>query len=164
MIDEKLRAVVLSVLLFTILFTAYQGLSPETNSESFSELAILGPEKNTSNYPQELQVNQEFTLYSYVGNHEGELTYYQVIVKLGNQSLFINETTPMDAPIIGTFEKILADNQTWIYPVKLSIEEPGVNQRLVFEMWIYDSDFNSFKYHGKWNQLWLNITTPISIE
>ncbi len=161
MIDENLRAVVLSLLLFAIIFTAYQGFLPERSLEPFSELAILGPEKNTSNYPQQLLVNQEFTLYIYVGNHEGELTYYQVIVKLGNRSLFINETTPMEAPIIRKYEKILADNQTWIYPVQLSIDEPGINQRLVFEMWIFDSHLKDFKYHGKWNQLWLNVTTPV---
>ena len=115
-------------------------------------------------YPQKLLVNENFTLYIYVGNHEGSVIYYRVLIKLGNRSSFINETTPMDAPVIEEYEKILMHNETWIHPIELSIGEPGVNLRLVFEMWIYDEPLNDYKYHGRWNQIWLNVTAPKPLQ
>ena len=116
-----------------------------------------------SNYPKELEVDKEFNLYLYVRNNEGQVTYYRILIKLGNKSLFINETIPMEAPIIKRYEKILMHNQTWIEKIKLKIEEPGMNQRLIFEMWIYDPLLKDFKYNGRWNHIWINVTLPSSI-
>jgi len=158
--DDEVRAIILLPILVIAAATAYQGFFPERTTEPFSELAILGASMKIADYPRELRVNESFTLYLYVGNREGRVTYYSILVKLGNRSNFINETVPMDAPIIATYEKILMDNETWIHPTVLSINKPGVNLRLVFEMWIFDEALQGFKYHGRWNQLWLNVTAP----
>lgn len=156
----EIRAILLLPLLIVAAATAYQGFSPGRRGEAFSELAILGPGMKIADYPRELHVNESFTLYLYVGNHEGKVTYYRILVKLGNRSSFINETVSMDAPIMAIYERVLMDNETWIHPVSLSINETGVNLRLVFEMWIFDESTDGFKYHGRWNQLWLNVTAP----
>ena len=66
----------------------------------------------------------------------------------------------MDAPIVARYERVMMDNETWIHPVNLSVNTTGVNLRLVFEMWIYSDAANGFNYHGRWNQLWLNVTAP----
>jgi uncharacterized membrane protein len=158
--SDEIRAIVLLPILVLMLITAYQGFFPKRPSEPFSELAILGPNMKIADYPKELRVNETFILYLYVGNHEGNVAYYRILVKLGNKSTFINETVPMDAPIIASYERVLMDNETWIQPVSLSINETGINLRLVFEMWIFDEAINGFKYHGRWNQLWLNVTAP----
>lgn len=158
--SDEIRAIALLPILIIAAATAYQGFFPKRTPEPFSELGILGPNMKIADYPRELSVNESFTLYLYVGNHEGKIAYYRILVKLGNRSSFINETTPMDAPTIAIYERALMDNETWIHPINLSINKEGVNLRLVFEMWIFDEGLNGFKYHGRWNQLWLNVTAP----
>ena len=36
----------------------------------------------------------------------------------------------------------------------------GLNQRLIFELWMFNTTTASFAYTGLFNQLWLNVTTP----
>lgn len=158
--DDEVRAIVLIPILVIAAATAYQGFFPKRTGETFSELAILGPNMKLADYPRELRVNENFTLYLYVGNHEGEVAYYAILVKLGNRSSFINETFSMDAPVIAGYKRVMMDNETWIHPMNLSVNTTGVNLRLVFEMWIYSDTANGFSYHGRWNQLWLNVTAP----
>jgi uncharacterized membrane protein len=156
--SDEIRFTALLIMVIIVAATVYQGFFPKKSTEHFSELGILGPNMKIADYPKELRVNESFTLYLYIGNREGKIAYYRILVKLGNKSSFINETVPMDAPIIAKYEKVLMNNETWIYPISLSINKEGVNLRLVFEMWIYDEAVNGFKYYGRWNQLWLNVT------
>ena len=58
------------------------------------------------------------------------------------------------------FQQVLAVNQTWTYPVEVTMNEPGVNQRLIFELWIYNQTTSQFQYHERWGQIWLNVTAP----
>ncbi len=158
--NDELRALVLVPIILAAALTAYQGFSPKTPAEVFSELAILGPNMKAADYPKELLMGQEFDLYLYVGNHEGRAAYYMILVKLGNGLDFINETVPMNAPVLKEYDRVLASGETWINPVTLSVNQTGVNLRLVFEMWIYNEQLNDFRYYGRWNQLWLNVTAP----
>ena len=50
----------------------------------------------------------------------------------------------------------LGDKQNVTLPITLSVPEPGVNSRLVFEMHRFED--GEFVYHERWNQLWLNVT------
>jgi uncharacterized membrane protein len=158
LIDEEVKAVVLALIFVIGAFSVSQAFLAGRVVEPFSEIAILGPNQKIGDYPKNLTVGENFTLYLYVGNHEGKVMYYRVYVKLGNQSSIINESTPLDAPPIAQYEKILANNQTWLKPITLHIDEPGINYRLVFELWIYDSSLGKFRYHGRWLQLWINST------
>ena len=155
MIDEEVTAVVLAIIVVFGVFSVSQVFLAGGVVEPFSELAILGPNQKIGDYPKNLTAGEEFDLYLYIGNHEGRVMHYRVYVKLGDQSSTINETVPLDVSPIEEYEQILLHNQTWLEPITLHIDEPGMNYRLVFEMWVYDID-GMFAYHGRWNQLWLN--------
>ena len=127
--------------------------------EPFSELAVLGPNQKIGDYPKSLKAGENFTLYLYVGNHEGNVQYYRVYAKLGDRSSTINENVSLNAPSIAQYETVLTSNQTWVKPITLHIDKPGTNYRLVFELWNYRPDDGAFTYHGRWNQLWLNVTS-----
>lgn len=139
-------------------FTLSQAVFGDRVVEAFSELAVLGPDMKIGDYPREVLVGEAFHLYLYVGNHEGKTTYYSVKVKLGDQSTSINETTSMEAPVIAGYHRVLMTGENWTRPVTLSIDEAGTSLRLVFELWVYDDALERFRYHGRWNQLWMNIT------
>lgn len=159
-IDEEVMAVILAVLVVAGAFACSQAFLANRAVEPFSELGILGPNMKIGDYPRELVAGEPFTLYLYVGNHEGRVMYYAILAKLGNKTTPINSSEPMDAPVLARYEVVLLNGRNWTRPITLSIGEPGVNYRLVFELWAYDEHIHNFKYTGRWCQLWLNVTRP----
>ena len=94
MIDEEVAAAVLAIVIVAGIIASIYFFFGENVVEPFSELAILRPNKKLADYPTNVSVNETIRLYLYVGNHEGKNMYYLVLVKLGNKSTLINETTP----------------------------------------------------------------------
>jgi len=154
-------AVALAVIVVVGVFSASQFLVADRVVEPFSELAVLGPNQKIGDYPKNLQVGETFTLYIYVGNHEGKATHYRVYAKLGDRSSIINENASLDTAPIAHYDVILLNNQTWLNPVTLQIDKPGTNLRLVFELWTYTPAQGAFTYYNRWTQLWLNVTRPV---
>ena len=161
LIDEQVLAVVLTIILVAAGIAVFQIFPIGRTVEPFSELAVLGPGMKIADYPKEIVAGESFMLYLYVRNYEGKVMYYDVRVKLGNRSTHVNETEPMNVPVMARYEVVLLDGDNFTWPVTLSIDEAGVNYRLVFEMWVYDEGSDGFRYHGRWCQLWLNVTAPM---
>jgi uncharacterized membrane protein len=132
-------------------------LLPRSQGEQFSELGILGPNMKLGDYPSQIVASETVHLYTYVGNQMGTPMYYTVMIKLGN-----NDTTVNPAPItpIQQFSQVISNNQTWTFPVDITLTKPGVNQRIIFELWIYNQTINQNQYHDRWGQIWLNVTSP----
>jgi uncharacterized membrane protein len=160
-IDDQVVGAVLAVILAVGVFSVSQPLLAGRVSEAFSELAVLGPGQKIGDYPRSLLVGEAFTLYLYVGNHEGRSAYYRVYVKLGDRSGVVDENTSLAVEPMAFYDVVLEDNQTWLRPVTLSIGREGVDLRLVFELWMYRPELGSFTYDGRWLQLWLNVTRPV---
>lgn len=127
-------------------------------NSTFSELAVLGPDQNLGGYPTQLIVGQPFVLYGLVENHEGLAEYYKFIVKLGNESTQISNSTGADAPVLFTSFCILGSGQNRTFPIYLTLNESGLNQRMIFELWRYSATQYSFAYTGLWNEVWVNVT------
>lgn len=151
-------AVVLAVIVAASGLTASQAFLTREVAQPFSEIAILGPSMKIGDYPKRVITGKPFMLYLYLGNHEGKAMYYAVLAKVGNQTTQINQTEPMDASIIACYRAVVLDDANCTRPVILSIDEAGVDYRLVFELWVYRKVSRDFKYHGRWCQLWLNAT------
>jgi uncharacterized membrane protein len=94
-----------------------------------------------------------------VGNHEGNVENYQLIVKLGNQATIVTNTTYANAPVLATYWHIVRESEAWLFPMNLSVNRAGNNTRIIFELWSYDVPTSGFKYTGLWNQIWLNVTS-----
>ncbi len=149
-------AVLASVALLIIVATV-QPLLP-VNEERFSELGVLGPNQTIGGYPTRVSVNQSFLLYGFIGNREGIVENYRFVVKLGNQSTPVTNTTYAVAPVLATYWRIIDSNQNWLFPMNLTISRVGTNLKLIFELWSYDPSSSSFAYKGLWNQILLNST------
>jgi uncharacterized membrane protein len=159
MIDDQVKGALLVALVLMGLLAGGSYWIEHRVSEPFSELGLLGPNQKIGDYPKTLLVNQNFSLFLYVGDHEGRAMYYDVRVKLGDDSSVVNETVSLASPVLYDYRVMLTDNGTWLQPVSLSIDRPGTNLRLVFEMWVYNTTLGDFSYYSRWNQLFLNITT-----
>jgi uncharacterized membrane protein len=159
--DNEFKIVALFIIGFMIVIAAYPILIETRGQvEPFSELGILGPGGKLGDYPREVNVGQSFNLYLYVGNYEGNAEYFKVVAKTGNTNSNLTDTTPLNAPILASWDFILSNDENSTIPIKLSLPTAGQNQRLVFELERFDITGQSFVYHQRWTQLWMNVTVP----
>ena len=158
--DERIQAALMITVLAYGILTAAPVILGDRIVEPFSELGLLGPELKLGDYPREIALGESVDLYLYLGNHEGDLTYYRVLVKQGDQSMNVSDTTPYGGPVLAQYEHVLVDEYNITMPISIMVDAPGVNQRLVFELYKYDQESTGFSYDGIWVQLWMNITAP----
>jgi uncharacterized membrane protein len=158
LIVEQVRAVAVGVIIVIAVLNVSNFYLGNRVSEPFSQLAILGPNKEIGNFPTTLVAGHKFSLYGYVGNHEGTVNYYQVLVKLGNQSTQISNSTYARAAELTSYGQVLANGQSVVFPVGLSLVAPGDNQRIIFELWMLNTTSSQFFYSGLWAQIWVNVT------
>ncbi len=156
--DRETAAIALAVVTILAVLAAVYPVLPQ-NNEPFSELGVLGPNQKIGGYPTNATVGQQISLYGYVGNHEGVSSYYQFVVKLGNQSTTVSNSTAATAPVILTTYEVLANNQTATFPFTLVLRQSGTNEKVIFELWRYNTGTSSFGYTGLWDQLFVNVTS-----
>jgi uncharacterized membrane protein len=125
--------------------------------ESFSGLGILSPSMTLSNYPNEVVAGSTVQLYAYVGNQLGKPAWYSVLVKVGDNSTAVN---PMQQPPIARMDVVLLNGQNWTSPIDFTLTQAGVNERMVFELWSFNSTTETMEYTQLWDQIWVNITLP----
>ena len=150
--------IALSLIAIFAISIAIQPILPAT-SEKYSALGLLGPNQQVAGFPTNVTTGQSFRLYAYVTNHEGVSDYFQILIKLGNQNTLVNKTAYARAPILASYSQVLLNNQSWTFPMNLSINSPGNDQKLVFELWSYNVTSSIFQYTGRYDTLYLNVTT-----
>ncbi len=155
--NRKTATIILASITILVVVTALAPLIPPRQPK-YSELGILGPNRTARGYPTSVAVNQPFLLYGFVENHEGNVENYQILVKLGNQTTIVTNATYANAPVLTTFWHIVRENETWTFPMNLSLNQAGNNTRIIFELWSYNVPASNFEYTGLWDQIWLNVT------
>lgn len=164
-LDNEVLAVLAAVIVVSAVFASVQTFNIGRVVEPFSELGLLGPENKIGDYPKQVVAGAPFRLNVYLGNHEGKTMYYRVLVKIGDNASFINETVSLPAEPIMEVRAVLMHNSSQVVPVNITLYKPAIHVRLIFEMWIFNESVRIFTYHGRWNQLWLNVTgVPIGGE
>jgi len=159
--DEEVLAVLAAISIVAAALAGSQAFHAGRVIEPFSELGLLGPGGKIGDYPKEVLAGSPFPLNVYVGNHEGKTMYYRVLVKVGDKSSIINASVPLSSKPLMDIRVVLGHNASRIIPVDVTLYEPASNVRLVFEMWVYNEAAGGFSYHGRWNQLWINVTKPL---
>jgi uncharacterized membrane protein len=159
LIDRETSVIVLAIITILCVFVAVQPIIPYS-SEHYSSLGILGPQQKIANYPTNLTRGESFVLYAFVQNHEGKVEYYQLLVKLGNSTTQVSNSTASNAPVIASYSYVLNNGQNTTFPMNLSIDQAGINLRLIFELWTYDTSSSSFVFlQIQPDQLFVNVTS-----
>ncbi len=156
--NRQIGMIILVSITALIVIAAIAPLLP-VREQRFSELGILGPDQTIKAYPTSVAVNRPFLLYGLVGNHEGNVENYQLLVKLGNRTTVVSNVTFANSSVLATYWHIVRENETWLFPMNLSVNHAGNNTKIIFELWSYDVPTSGFKYTGLWNQIWLNVTS-----
>ena len=157
LLSEEVWAVILAVIVVASVFAASQALLSKRVVEPFSELGVLGPTKKIGDYPKLVVAGENITLYCYVGNHMGKPMYYAVYVKVGSRETPV-DPAPLD-PVLKLYT-VLEHNTSTLIPVTITLKTPGVNRRIIFELWALNETTMSFQYHERWCQIWVNVTAP----
>lgn len=154
---QEACALILVVIMAIAVFVTSQVFFPRRIVEPFSELGVLGPNMKIGDYPKEIVVGETVKFYIYVANRMGKPIYYIVMVKLGDNETSVN---PVPTEPSLQFERILLHDGTWTFPVNITLTEVGSNQRIIFELWMYNEISNQNQYHERWGQVWINVTAP----
>jgi hypothetical protein len=154
---EQVCAAILGLTIIIALVATAPFFLPKGSSEQFSELGVLGPNMKIGDYPKQVVAGQPVSFFAYVGNQMGQPMYYEVMVKLGD-----NHTATNPAPIDPAqgFIRIVPYNGTWTFPLNVTLTQAGLNQRILFELWIYNQTISQMQYTERWGQVWLNVTAP----
>jgi uncharacterized membrane protein len=154
---QQVCAAILAIIIIISFLSVYQVFFPQRNREPFSEFGVLGSNMKLGDYPSQIVASETVNLYGYVGNQMGKPMFYTVMVKLGDNTTVIN---PVKAAAIQQYSQVLSFNQTWIFPVSVTLTHIGNNQRLIFELWYYNETQGQMQYPGEWGQVWVNVTAP----
>ena len=152
--EKAIATAVLSAIVVLGGLLIYISLTPAPK-ETFVSLYLLDSEKKAENYPQLLVLgeNNTFLLWGGVENFMGRIEYSSVLVKVDNGTGNVN---PSPTDPIYRFEKILLNEETWEFPLTISINQTG-QHRIVFELWLFDELDNVFRYSRSWCSIWLDV-------
>ena len=143
----------------------------------------------------QIEVGEEVNWTLYLYNHMGKAQYVAVRVKFLNSTMLAPNSTsvsPSPAPVVFEVRRVLLDNETWLFPffwAVLDVEQiddfleirslylndevidthtiamQGYSFRVIFELWVYDKDFEDLRFgwvngdemRCTWNQIWFNV-------
>jgi len=97
--------------------------------EQFSELYLLGPDQMATNYPYNIAVGQNYSVYVGVGNQLGSSAYYTLYVKLGNESdKMPNATleTPSSLPPLYEYSFSIQNGMNWEGHMNFSVYNASI--------------------------------------
>lgn len=125
-------------------------------TEKFSTIYYLDSEKQTENLPKTVVLgeNSTFSLWVGVENHNDTTIDYSVLVK------YDDGKSPVDpSPVEPTesFDKTLADEETWEFPVTITIDQLGSN-RVILELWYLNRTSLEPEYTGNWVNISIEAT------
>jgi uncharacterized membrane protein len=159
--DHKLIFIA-AALIGSLLITspAISGAIRLPEGEHFSELYLLGPSQMAENYPYNIAVGQNYSIYANVGNHLGSSAYYKLYVKLGNQTDQLpNNTLGTPSPLQPLYEYrfSIPDSKNWTSLLTFSVSNATIQatNSQINTLKINDAIFNADK-PAIWNS---NSTT-----
>lgn len=151
------RIVIVAVLAGLIIVSAllvYVSLTPPI-PETFASVYILNSEGMAGDLPELLVLgkNNTFSLRVGIENYIGRVEHGIIYVKVANGTV-LRETLPEET--VMSFERILTNQETWEFPLTLTLDEKGV-YRVSFELWLYDEIESVFVYSNVKSGLWLEV-------
>jgi hypothetical protein len=136
--------------------------------EKFSELYLLGPNQMAENYPHNIAVGQNYSVYVSIGNHLGSSASYALFVKLGNQTDQIpNATRGTQSPLQPLYEYrfSIPDGKNWTSLLTFSVPNATIQaaNSQINTLQINDVMFNVDK-SAIWNSNSTTFTYRLFIE
>jgi uncharacterized membrane protein len=140
----KITKIILIVgIILTSFFIIYEILNVEPG---FVTLGVLNSEKKAENYPTEVSVGEEFTLFISVGNNLATNYTFSVHVFTGDQNTQVSKTTGSNGTLKEKLSSVtLQPGEEWISNAqKITFYSPGENSMVIFELWKIENSKETF--------------------
>ncbi len=108
----------------------YHILGPQ--AEGYTTIYLLDEHGQALNYPDTLVVNQNYTFYVWVENHEGKTLPCEVQLKITNETISL---FPVEVEPTNTYMKSLANDEKWETQSIVTMNATG-SYTIVFELWL----------------------------
>lgn len=92
-------------------------------TEFFSEMWILGPNHTAENYPFNVTVGEDYSIFLGLGNRLGFASYYEIMVKFRNLTQSAPDSfnrTSSSLSALYAIRAFVADEMTWEIPLSFS--------------------------------------------
>jgi len=128
-VDRILTIILLLSVLIAVITTIYVITFPK-QGERFTEFFILGEQQIAADYPDRINVGEQYPLYIGVGNHE----YRPVTFTIRTYGMLMEFNTTTNASRIMSMDPLwqhsltLAHNETAMIPYNLSVNKSGYNR------------------------------------
>ena len=154
-IDREVAFIVAAILLVAGTISVYLVINADRVVTPYSEIGLLGTNMMVGDYPTEPEPGEDMGLNIYLGNYEGRLMYYTVLVKLSDAKED-GGSEPLDTPVLGTYGAVVPHGENHTIQFQTRILDNSSLQRLVFELHAYNGETQAIEYTGRWCHLWLN--------
>jgi len=154
-IDREVALFIVAILIVSGTISLYLIIYEDRVVMPYSEIGILGSNMIIGEYPTEPELEEDIALNIYLGNFEGRLMYYSVLVKLSDATGDVG-SEPMDAPVLGTYGAVVPHGENHTIKFQTRILDNSSIQRLVFELHAYNMETHTIEYTGRWCHIWLN--------
>ena len=97
--------------------------------DRFSELYLLGPNQKATNYPYNIGVGQNYTVYVGVGDELGSSVYYTLYVKFGNKTDQMPDVAlgrPSSLPPLYEYRFSLQNGANWMSLLTFSVSNASI--------------------------------------
>jgi len=138
------------------------------SGEQFSELYLLGPNQMAENYPSNIAVGQNYSVYVGVGNQLGASAYYVLYVKLGNETNPLPNNAlgkPSSLPPLYEYRFSIQNNMNWESLMNFSVSSASFsgNKSQINTLQINGDAFNIYK-PAMWNSNSTTFTYQLLFE
>lgn len=140
------------ILVFTLILAllaaspGIQQLVVLPQSTPISELALLGSQHSTSDYPSNIVLGEKYTVFLDVKNNLGYAANYMIQVKLLSQTQLSTDTQTLSLHNVTFF---LADEQMWELPVVFSLNYSYDNNLSQVNVHMRNMTFNDVTFDAR---------------
>jgi hypothetical protein len=151
--------IVTAVLALLVASPALQRLLVYPQTEFFTEMWLLGPAHKAEDYPFNIALGENYTVFLGIANHLGHNAYYFVQVKFRNQTQSAADSfnrTPSSLAPLYSITAFVADKEKWEIPISFSFNyvQDSFNETLLqvrfLDMTFNDSVLNLNGYTAGW--------------
>ena len=147
---KALFIVVTAVLALLVASPVLQRVLVYPRTEFFTELSLLGPGHMAEDYPYNITINDNYTVYLGVANQLGSCAYYQVEVKFRNETQSAPDSfnrTSSSLPSLYNLTAFVADQESLDIPVNFAFDYSF--QKRADNITLLQANFDSLKFNGE---------------
>ncbi len=128
--------------------------------DEYDSIGLLNSKCKVGTYPSSVVAGSSLDLCIYLENHRNMASYYLLVYKIADNKTLPSNDKPSPEKPLKDWRIILAPFQNTTLKVTIPVVNTTTGSgtgkiALVFELWRYDADNNTWVYTGRWVHLYV---------